>query len=136
MASETLIGNAAAASGTAPTDAATMERTYRWFQSQTAFTSANCGPGTSAPQYKFDRNTRWVDGDAYQTLYDHGQPPNSQSMDCISTAANWKAARSKHSGGVNLLRCDGSVRFVTNSIDPTTWSSLGSKAGGEVFNDF
>ncbi|MFO0843846.1 MAG: DUF1559 domain-containing protein [Gemmataceae bacterium] len=136
MASETLIGNAAAASGTAPTDVATMERTYRWFQSQTAFTLANCDVGTSAPQYKFDRNTRWVDGDAYQTLYDHGQAPNSPSMDCISTAANWKAARSKHTGGVNLLRCDGSVRFVNNSVDLNTWGSLGSRSGGEVFSDF
>ncbi len=136
MASETLIGKNDAPSGTAPTDAPTMERTYRWFQSQTAFTIDNCGPATSAPQYKFDRNTRWADGDAYETLYDHGLPPNSPIMDCISTAANWKAARSKHSGGVNVLRCDGSVKFVANTVDPVVWGDLGSIAGGEIPGDY
>ena len=136
LASETLIGTNAAPTNVAPTDPVVMERTYRWFQSATAFTAANCGPSTSAPQYKFDRNTRWVDGDAYETLYDHGLPPNSPVMDCISTGANWKAARSKHSNGVNLLRADGSVRFVVNSIDPLTWSNLGSISGGEVPGDY
>ncbi|MFO0848468.1 MAG: DUF1559 domain-containing protein [Gemmataceae bacterium] len=136
MVAETLIGTNAAPASAAPTDQPTQERAYRWFQSQTAFTAANCGPATSAPQYKFDKNTRWADGDAYETLYDHGLPPNSPTMDCISTAANWKAARSKHSTGVNLLRADGGVRFVANSVDPVTWSNLGSRNGGEVLGDY
>ncbi|MDY3551958.1 DUF1559 domain-containing protein [Gemmata sp. JC717] len=136
MAAETLIGTNAAQTTAAPTAAADQERTYRWFQSQTAFTAANCGPATTAPQYRYDKNTRWADGDAYETLYDHGLTPNSATMDCISTAANWKAARSKHSGGVNLLRADGGVRFVTNSVSPVTWAAVGSRAGGEVLGDY
>ncbi|MBX3398148.1 MAG: DUF1559 domain-containing protein [Gemmataceae bacterium] len=136
MASESLIGTNAAASTTAPTSPTDSERTYRWFQSATAFTSANCGLTTTAPQYKFDRNTRWVDGDAYETLYDHGLPPNSPALDCISTGANWKAARSKHTGGVNLLLADGSVRFVANAVDPINWSNIGSRNGGEVLTDY
>jgi prepilin-type N-terminal cleavage/methylation domain-containing protein len=136
MAAETLIGTNAPVSTTPPTTPNDMERVYRWFPSATAFTSANCGIGTSAPQYKFDKNTRWVDGDAYETLYDHGLTPNSAVMDCISTGANWKAARSKHTGGVNLLRGDGSVRFVANGVDPLTWSNLGSINGGEVLGDY
>lgn len=136
MAAETLIGTNAAATATAPTTQNEMERTYRWFQSATAFTTANCGLTTTAPQYKFDRNTRWADGDAYETLYDHGLTPNSPSMDCISTGANWKAARSKHTGGVNFLRADGSVRFVVDAVDPLTWSNIGSRNGGEVLGDY
>jgi len=39
--------------------------------------------------------------------------------------------RSKHSGGVTVSMCDGSVRFITNSIDPTTWRGISSAQGGE-----
>jgi prepilin-type N-terminal cleavage/methylation domain-containing protein/prepilin-type processing-associated H-X9-DG protein len=44
------------------------------------------------------------------------------------------ASRSRHSGGVNSLFADGSVRFVKNSINPWTWVGLGSIAGGEVIS--
>jgi prepilin-type processing-associated H-X9-DG protein len=47
-----------------------------------------------------------------------------------------KAARSRHSGGVNVLLGDGSVRFVRNTISLTTWRTLGTMNGGEVLNDF
>ncbi|HEY2156132.1 MAG TPA: H-X9-DG-CTERM domain-containing protein, partial [Isosphaeraceae bacterium] len=41
---------------------------------------------------------------------------------------------SRHSGGVNVLMCDGSVRFAKNSIAAQTWWALATKAGGEVIS--
>ncbi len=42
------------------------------------------------------------------------------------------AARSRHPGGVNVSMCDGSVRFVANSIDQATWEAALSGDGGEA----
>jgi prepilin-type N-terminal cleavage/methylation domain-containing protein/prepilin-type processing-associated H-X9-DG protein len=42
------------------------------------------------------------------------------------------AARSRHTGGVNVAMCDGSGRFVRNTIDPTVWQALGTADGGET----
>ena len=44
-------------------------------------------------------------------------------------------ARSYHSGGVNVVLMDGSVRFVRNAIPITTWRSLSTRAGGEVIGN-
>ena len=41
-------------------------------------------------------------------------------------------ANSRHAGGVNVMFCDGSVKFIKSSISVTTWWALGSRAGGEV----
>jgi len=43
---------------------------------------------------------------------------------------------SKHSGGVNFLFGDGSVKFITDSIDGQTWVKLGTRAGGEATNGY
>jgi prepilin-type N-terminal cleavage/methylation domain-containing protein/prepilin-type processing-associated H-X9-DG protein len=66
--------------------------------------------------------------------------PNSTTPDCSSfTITNIGPAgqglygpRSFHSGGVNTLFGDGSVRFVKDTINPITWWAIGTKAGGEV----
>jgi len=41
------------------------------------------------------------------------------------------AARSLHSGGVNVALCDASVRFISNSIDLATWRCLSTAQGRE-----
>jgi prepilin-type processing-associated H-X9-DG protein len=42
------------------------------------------------------------------------------------------SARSKHTGGVNLGMCDGSVKFATNNISQATWRAVGTISQGEV----
>lgn len=46
--------------------------------------------------------------------------------------ANFASARSRHRGGVNVLAGDGSVHFVTDTIDLQTWRSLGWIADGNA----
>jgi prepilin-type N-terminal cleavage/methylation domain-containing protein/prepilin-type processing-associated H-X9-DG protein len=41
-------------------------------------------------------------------------------------------ARSKHPGGVNVGMCDGSVRFIKNSVNIYTFQAIASTKGGEV----
>lgn len=132
MISETLIGRGGASLTVQPSDKPSRERVYAWIGSQGLMAASKCAASTD---YRNDRNTRWIDGDAYETLYDHGYTPNSVNVDCISTSANWKGARSKHPGGVNLLRCDGSVKFVAETIDATMWGNLATRAGGDIFSE-
>ena len=42
------------------------------------------------------------------------------------------SARSYHPGGVSASMADGSVRFISESIDVTLFRALGTRAGGEV----
>jgi prepilin-type processing-associated H-X9-DG protein len=46
------------------------------------------------------------------------------------------SARSLHSGGVNVALCDGSVRFINDSISQTTWQNLGSSQDGNILGEF
>jgi prepilin-type processing-associated H-X9-DG protein len=41
---------------------------------------------------------------------------------------------SHHPGGVNMAMCDGSARFIKNSISLTTWFALASIGGGEIIS--
>ena len=43
----------------------------------------------------------------------------------------WVAARSRHSGGVNVCYADGSVHFASSTIDADVWRGIGSTQGGE-----
>ena len=101
--------------------------------------------------------TWWAEGSGF-TVY---RTPNSSLPDYISNGngrpgcvppseeprnapceahrtPNWNAfaARSRHPGGVNVLLCDGSGRFVTNNIAWETWQALGTSRGGEVVGDY
>jgi prepilin-type N-terminal cleavage/methylation domain-containing protein/prepilin-type processing-associated H-X9-DG protein len=99
------------------------------------------------------RGFTWWGGAAAFTAY---MPPNSTEQDvvtggicvplvsprmpCTTTSTTSRArlmgARSLHAGGgVNAVMCDGSVRFVRDSIDIITWRALSTARGGEVFTD-
>ena len=67
------------------------------------------------------------------SFYTHTVPPNHSMRDCVAPSFHGHlAARSYHLGGVNVLLCDGSVRFVQDGISLTTWKAVGTRAGGET----
>ncbi len=69
------------------------------------------------------------------TIPDHcGQcSVNPVGMPCLQAGGpSYVAARSLHPGGVNVALCDGSVRFVADTVDLRVWRAAGSMNGGEA----
>lgn len=67
-----------------------------------------------------------------------GGPPADFANDTQSgkeTKTQHIAARSRHPGGVNASRCDGSVAFYADGVSFVVWNSLTSSAGEESFNE-
>jgi hypothetical protein len=98
-------------------------------------------------------HTEWVDGRTHQTGFTTAFTPNrlvpyvsggvTYDVDFNSsregrslTVPTYAAvtARSHHVGGVEVALGDGSVRFVTQTLDLQVWRALGSRSGGEVAN--
>jgi prepilin-type N-terminal cleavage/methylation domain-containing protein/prepilin-type processing-associated H-X9-DG protein len=75
----------------------------------------------------------WIYGKHSTTIYYHSSGPNTQSC-AYPPSRIMTTAESNHPGGVNLLMADGSVRFVKNAVNLTTWWALGSRNGGEVIS--
>jgi prepilin-type N-terminal cleavage/methylation domain-containing protein len=95
------------------------------------------------------RGRMWNNARSGGVLFTTYVTPNSSSPDvvnhcqsiatspCTQASTNmFMSARSMHPGGVSVGLADGSVRFVANSIDATTWQKLGTRAGGEVVGDY
>ena len=77
---------------------------------------------------------RWSQCWSYSTRL----PPNDRltsNHECeLWTHQGVYAARSRHPGGVLTAFGDGSVHFISESIDLITWRALGTIAGGEVIS--
>jgi prepilin-type processing-associated H-X9-DG protein len=60
-----------------------------------------------------------------------GQTWTSLDVGCRFSPAS-AGFKSDHPGGVNFLFCDGSIRFLKESIARPIYAGLGSRAGGEA----
>ena len=66
----------------------------------------------------------WIDG---QHGYQHISAPNSRSCGFFGIGRATMPPSSRHPQGVNVAACDGSVRFVTNSVDLGSWRAFGTR---------
>lgn len=103
-------------------------------------------------------HTEWVDGRVHQTGFTTTFTPNAHvhhvvggvvyDLDYTSCREDKPASvctgptyaaitsRSYHTGLVNVLLMDGSVRTVSDSISAATWQRLGSRNDGESLGEF
>jgi prepilin-type N-terminal cleavage/methylation domain-containing protein/prepilin-type processing-associated H-X9-DG protein len=93
--------------------------------------------------YQDPRGFGWANGEYRAALYNHYATPNSPKPDCISTTMGgppetlftpygWRAARSRHNGGVNVLLADSTVKFVEDGIALDIWRGMSTRSGGEA----
>jgi prepilin-type processing-associated H-X9-DG protein len=142
--SESILGEGAEKSTTQPGD----ERTaYKYIgYTSTAPTDAVCSGTPASWNSDQRRGFMWASGELRCASFNTFYTPNSKSFDCIAndltpgngqyTAIGFRAARSRHTNGANILLGDGSVRFVNNNVQLVTWRALGTRTGGEVLGDF
>jgi prepilin-type N-terminal cleavage/methylation domain-containing protein/prepilin-type processing-associated H-X9-DG protein len=134
--SESTLGNGIAPTGI-PTDAQTKRLVILEVAGGNDPTPADCdgGNGTWNPR----RGEQWINGHYGNTLYNHFYPPNPVGKwDCGNASHNkgLTGPRSYHAGGVNVQLCDGSVRFVRDSVTLSAWRALATRSGGEVVGDY
>jgi len=132
-ASETLLGSGS----TTATLTDHMKQQFKLTASSAHPDFATCSSGAGGSFDGFRAN-KWAIGHAGDTLYNHSLPPNDDQWDCTNSfySEALMAARSRHVGGVQLLLCDGSTRFVSENISFSIWRGLSTRAGGEVISEF
>jgi prepilin-type N-terminal cleavage/methylation domain-containing protein/prepilin-type processing-associated H-X9-DG protein len=83
------------------------------------------------------RGRLWAGQSFENSAYNHFFPPNTERYDCFFWVnRGLKAARSRHPGGVQVLFGDGSVHFVSNTVELAIWRAIGTRDQGEVVAQF
>jgi prepilin-type processing-associated H-X9-DG protein len=103
------------------------------------------------------RGVHWIDVPGMSQLYTQAAP-NSAIPDLFNPSARFcppsynrpdlnlpcgggsvsemtAASRSRHRGGVNVLKADGSVHFVSQNVHLSTWQAMASISGGEIVSE-
>jgi prepilin-type N-terminal cleavage/methylation domain-containing protein len=137
--SESLLGDSASTNRASVTPA----NAYRFIMSA-PLSEAACA-ATAVWNFSDPRGFSWANGEYRTTLYNHHYPPNTPTLDCMGVlmsppvgqgdrlyaAFGWRAARSSHPSGVNVVMADGRGAFVRDDVDPAVWRAAATRAGSE-----
>jgi prepilin-type N-terminal cleavage/methylation domain-containing protein/prepilin-type processing-associated H-X9-DG protein len=103
--------------------------------------SGSCNPPTAGAVMVPNGDARIASQTNYPWSCDQGTyapgltAPDANIFTCIDQGIA-QGARSRHSGGVNCVLGDGSVRFVSNSVTPLTWWALFTTSAGDILTNF
>lgn len=83
------------------------------------------------------------------TWYNHTSPPNHKSCGNVTASSTPEGfgspasindgsmpPTSNHPGGVNMVLCDGSTRFIRETISIQIWRNLGNRMDGNAIGQF
>lgn len=114
----------------------TQASVLAWVNNCNAAATYMTGSGTRSA-------TWWHRGLISHTLFNTLLTPNFKGYNCNSNCSGCdpngpalQAARSRHAGGVHALMGDGTVRFVNQTIDWTTWGFLGARNDRNPVGEF
>ena len=138
MMSESLLGDGPEnAGGAMPAVPQAVQRVYAYTGFGTPLSDAACA-GASSWNVSNRRGFMWASGEMRCGSYNHYYPPNPNIYDCVTndlmtiTSMAFRAARSLHTGGVNVLFGDGSTKFINQSVSLTTWRALATRSFGDI----
>ncbi|UUO04822.1 DUF1559 domain-containing protein [Blastopirellula sp. J2-11] len=86
-------------------------------------------PNSAAPDYC--ESGKCIDHPEFNLPY---QPPPNATGTGQGQAS--LASRSHHAGGVQVVLCDGSARFISETIDLNAWQALSTQWNGEVVGNY
>lgn len=114
--------------------------TSRSAQTQEAIYDECVNAAPIADSFTVYRGSSWVNawGNVCVT-YQHLMTPNEKT--CFHNNDWWNSnfkssAGSQHVGGVHVGLVDGSIRFVSDSVDRLTWWHLGARNDGRTVGEF
>ena len=99
---------------------------------------------------KTDARGAWVYSGMGGSAFSTGRKPNDTTADILASCSSTTelpctlgndgtqiaATRSLHDGGVQVCLVDGSTRFISENIDLTIWTALGTRSGRELIENF
>jgi prepilin-type N-terminal cleavage/methylation domain-containing protein/prepilin-type processing-associated H-X9-DG protein len=102
-----------------------------------------CNQASTTLAYSDRLGGSWLSGDArFGNMFTVLMTPNSKSCSDVFAQGGFSlyfasgdtgvTPSSNHGGGVNVAMADGSVQFVSDSIDRQAWWAMGTRDGGEA----
>lgn len=114
-----------------------MTAVAKWSATELNSFADDCQTSPIWPSNYFQPNAGLLLGWSLPLGYNHIMTPNLPSCSNGSPVLfqgrkyHAKTANSLHAQGVNVLMCDGSVRFVNDGMDRLAWRAIGSRNGAD-----